>query len=66
MALGLTSDEIKQILNKDTLECLCNEYDAQSEGLPHVSGALALRELVIKLTVENNKRIDRQLSSLDY
>ncbi len=64
MALGLTSAEIKEILDRDKLDELIGEFDERFEGLPQVTGALALRALVIELIIKNNERIETQLLSV--
>jgi len=63
MALGLTSAEIKEVLDRDKLEELIGEFDERLEGLPQISGALGLRTLVIELILKNNERIEAQLLS---
>jgi len=63
MALGLTSAEIKEILDRDKLDELIEEFEERFKGLPQVTGALALRALVIELIIKNNERIETQLSS---
>jgi len=63
MALGLTSAQIKEILDKDILEDLIEKYEGKYEGCPHLTGAFGLRELIIKLIIENNTCIESQLSS---
>jgi hypothetical protein len=63
MTLGLTSAEIKEILDRDKLDELIGEFEERFEGLPQVTGALALRSLVIELIIKNNERIETQIIS---
>lgn len=63
MVLGLTSAEIKQLLDRERLEELLDKYDERHSGLPQLSATLTLRDLITELILENNKRIESQLSS---